>query len=158
MAELEKQHFDSNAGENLHFDTKNPRALLTAERPIDRRTQILGPPAELEVQRRGVLVALEESGEVLVLAEVGGVVKRLGFDVVVVEGDLRVWVSDAEVEGEVVVEGCGVREGELGEGCGVDVGFDFGGAIDEPEDEDDDAESEDELDEGAAEAAEAAAA
>lgn len=63
-------------------------------------------------------------------------VESVGFDAIVVYADLFVWVSDGDVESEIVVEHVGGGgEVELGKRGIGDVKLDPIGAEDEPEDE-----------------------
>lgn len=66
-------------------------------------------------------------------------VQTPGFDVVVVNAEPSVGISDGHVEGKIVIKGVVVVV-ELGEGGIGDVEFDFVGADDEPEYEDGDSE------------------
>lgn len=161
VMDLKDPNLQPQPGVKLHVDVVVAFLLLSVVGRGDGVAEQEVRALERRVQHGGVLVALVEGGEDVVV-EPRSVVQRSGLHVVVVDADPLVRVADAHVHAEVVLQTVVVAgEGELRERGGADVHLDFVGAEDKPDDENDDADDDDdgddELEEGAEEAAGAAA-
>ncbi|KAI4348896.1 hypothetical protein L6164_009562 [Bauhinia variegata] len=93
------------------------------------------------VQIISSLVSLVKRRQIVGI-EPGILVQCSGFDVVVVDAEPSVGITDSHVDSKIVMEGV-VGIAELGERSIGDVDFDLVGTHDEPEHKDDDAEDDD---------------
>lgn len=164
---LEFSQLEPNPHIKLHVNTENPSTLLFIELRNLRRfkhQQIL--PFENWVQQIRSLMPGIKPGQLNTLEPLTFIL-RSSFNLVEVNTNPLVWVSDRHVEGKVVVEGVVVGGVvELGKRGVDDMEFDEIGTEYEPEDEDDQAdddngggdEFEDEAQEPAAATAQASAA
>lgn len=133
---LEHTQLEPHLQVQFHIDVVNPRGLLLVQFRSLVSAQCYGLlTLEDRVQFAGVLVALIERVEEIGVKP-GILVQCTRFDVVVVDSEPLVGVSDGDVEGHVVVEHAVAGVVELGEGGVGHVNLHHVGAHDQPEQED----------------------